>query len=177
LAQHGTQVALATILSTEVYRKFLTGFEPAEVDVERCYPAAEQMQARIRAAFNSTDPSGQIAAECWSDYRQKLESWHQHRRGFEAFLHDWPRTRTKVQSLMRPPELAARILREVDSPLRFDQLTPPVSAKQVKFAFLNAPLFRRRLTIGDLLVFLNWDTELLWKQVWATSQRLGTADG
>jgi hypothetical protein len=35
----------------------------------------------------------------------------------------------------------------------------------VKFAFTHAPLIRHRLTLGDLLVFLNWDTDDLWKRV------------
>jgi hypothetical protein len=37
---------------------------------------------------------------------------------------------------------------------------------QVKFAFFNAPLMRKRFSIGDLLVWLNWDREALWRQVW-----------
>jgi len=168
LAQHGTQVALATLLTTATYQTFLAEFEPAEVNIEQCYPTAEQMQARIRAAFDPIDSSGQIAAEFWSDYKQKLESWHQHRREFEMFLHDWSNIRGKLQSLVRPPELTAKILRAVDSPLRFDQLTPPLNADQVKFAFLNAPLIRRRLTLGDLFIFLNWDREALWARVNST---------
>jgi hypothetical protein len=30
---------------------------------------------------------------------------------------------------------------------------------------MNAPLIRRRLTLGDLFVFLQWDQEALWAQV------------
>jgi len=61
--------------------------------------------------------------------------------------------------------LAARILREVASPLSFAELTPPPAAAEVKFAFLNAPLIRRRLTLGDLFVLGGWDQEALWAQV------------
>jgi glycerol-1-phosphate dehydrogenase [NAD(P)+] len=173
LAQHGTQVALATILSTAAYPKFLNEFEPAEVQVAQCYPSPEGMQTRLRAAFGSIDPSGQVAAECWADYKLKLDSWHGHRGEFESFLREWPAIRAEVGALVRPPELAAKILREVDSPLGFDQLTPPVSADQVKFAFLNAPLIRRRLTLGDLFLFLNWDREALWAHVSNTANRVG----
>lgn len=165
LAQHGAQVALATLLSTAAYQKFLTEFEPAEVNLAQCYPTAEHMQARIYAAFEPIDPSGQVAAECWADYRLKLELWHQRRPEFEAFLRDWPNRQAALRSLTRSPELTARILRAVDAPLSFDQLTPPVSAEQVKFAFLTAPLIRRRLTLGDLFILLNWDRETLWANV------------
>lgn len=168
LAQHGTQVALATILTTEACRAFLDEFEPAEVNPNRCYPTPDEMQARIRAAFDPLDPSGKVAEECWSDYRLKLDAWGARRVNFEQFLRDWPIIRDEVRALTRPPELAARILREVGSPLGFNQLTPPLGTEQVKFAFLNAPLIRRRLTLGDLFIFLNWDREALWARVNST---------
>jgi len=169
LAQHGAQVALATILSTSAYRIFLETFDPARISIEHCYPSPEQMQARITAAFHSIDPSGQVAAECWSDYHQKLDQWHAQRATFVEFLRDWPSIRDHIRSLTRPPELVAQILREVAAPIAFEQLAPPASADDVKFAFLNAPLIRHRLTLGDVFVFLGWDREALWNQVWAMS--------
>lgn len=165
LAQHGTQVALATLLAAEAHRIFLGEFEPAEVNLDHCYPTEAPMRARIEATFRGLDPSGRVAAECWSDYRYKLEAWHAHRTDFADLLHDWPNVRTKLASLVKPPELAARILREVASPLSFAELTPPPAAAEVKFAFLNAPLIRRRLTLGDLFVLGGWDQEALWAQV------------
>src|SRR6266545_289726 len=68
LAQHGTQVALATLLTTGAYQIFLDEFEPAEVNLEHCYPTEAQMKARIEVAFHPLDPTGRVAAECWSDY-------------------------------------------------------------------------------------------------------------
>jgi len=165
LAQHGTQVALATVLSTAAYRKFFSELEPAEINLDSCYPTAEQMETRVRAAFDSVDPSGKVATECWADYKIKLDLWHQQRPAFESFLKDWPKQRETLEALTHTPELTAQILREIDSPLAFEQLTPPVSLPQVKFAFLSAPLMRRRLTVGDLFIFLNWDRETLWNEV------------
>ncbi|HSK65858.1 MAG TPA: iron-containing alcohol dehydrogenase, partial [Anaerolineales bacterium] len=110
LAQHGTQVALATLLTTAAYQVFLDEFEPAEVNLDQCYPTEAQMKARIVTAFTSIDPTGVVAAECWSDYRVKLEAWHAHRADFESSLRDWPEIQTKLQSLARSRELTARIL-------------------------------------------------------------------
>jgi hypothetical protein len=59
-----------------------------------------------------------------------------------------------------------RILRAVDAPLRFADLEPPVAEDQARFAFLNAPFMRHRLTLGDLLVFFAWDRERLWERIW-----------
>ncbi len=171
LAQHGTQVALATLLAAEAYRVFFAEFEPAEINVEKCYPTEAQMWARIETAFNPLDPSGRVAAECWADYQPKLEAWHAHRREFEAFLREWPTLHPQLLALTRPPDLAARILREVESPLRFSELTPSPTEAEVKFAFLNAPLIRRRLTLGDLFIFLNWNQDTLWARVHQAGSR------
>lgn len=167
LAQHGTQVALATLLTTSAYRAFLNRFDPTRVVVAQCYPAEPVMKARIEAAFLSLDPSGQVAAECWSDYRIKLEAWHARRSLFEAALSDWPQVKSTLEALTRPPELARRIMRSVESPLQFDQLTPPPTEAEVRFAFAHAPLIRRRLTLGDLPLFLGWDPDVWWTQVTA----------
>jgi hypothetical protein len=80
-------------------------------------------------------------------------------------LRDWPAVRAQLRSLVKPPEVAARILQAVSSPVRFSELTPAPTEEEVRFAFQNAPLIRRRLTLGDLFVFLNWDQEALWPQV------------
>jgi glycerol-1-phosphate dehydrogenase [NAD(P)+] len=172
LAQHGTQVAMASILGAEVYRRFLSEFDPARVEIDRCYPAPDEMHGRIRRAFDEIDPSGRAGEECWSDYRLKLEAWHSHRADFEAFLGDWSAIREQIAALTAPPERLAEILRAVAAPLRFADLVPPASEEQVRFAFMNAPLMRRRLTIGDLLIFLGWDRDALWNEIWAKTQSL-----
>lgn len=165
LAQHGSQVALTTLLTTSAYQVFFDQFDPAEVNLEACYPSEAEMQARIERAFNRLDPSGRVAAECWADYRKKLAAWHARRPQFEAALADWPAIRAHLEALVKPPALAEQILRAVRAPLRFSELTPAPSAADVKFAFTHAPLIRHRLTLGDLLVFLNWDTDDLWNRV------------
>jgi len=165
LAQHGTQVALTTLLTTAAYQIFLEEFEPAEVNLENCYPTDAQMKARIEAAFQPLDPSGRVAAECWSDYRLKLEAWHAHRADFEKVLRDWPDIHSQLHTLVKSPHVAADILHAISSPMRFADLTPAPAEAEVQFAFRNAPLIRHRFTLGDLFVFLNWDQETLWPRV------------
>ncbi|MCI0551907.1 MAG: iron-containing alcohol dehydrogenase [Anaerolineae bacterium] len=165
LAQHGTQVALATLLTTAGYQIFMDEFEPAEVNLENCYPTEAQMKARIGASFNPLDPTGHVASECWADYKIKLESWHTHRADFQDILHDWPGIRAQLHSLVKPPEVAAHILQAVSSPVRFIDLVPLPTESEVQFAFMSAPLIRHRFTLGDMFVFLNWDRETLWAQV------------
>ena len=165
LAQHGTQVALTTLLTTSAYGSFFAEFEPSEVNIENCYPTEAQMKARVEAAFQPLDPSGRVAAECWSDYKIKLEGWHAHRRDFEDALRDWEAIRDHLRSLVKTPEVAANILHAISSPVSFAELSPSPDESEVRFAFRNAPLIRHRFTLGDLFVFLNWDQETLWAQV------------
>jgi hypothetical protein len=165
LAQHGTQVAMATLLTTTAYQVFFDEFEPAEVNLENCYPTEAQMKARIENTFSSLDPTGHVAAECWSDYKVKLEAWHTHRTDFEDALRNWPDIQTQLRALVKRPEVASRILHAIASPIHFDELTPAPTQAEVQFAFRSAPLIRHRFTLGDLVVFLNWDQETLWTQV------------
>jgi glycerol-1-phosphate dehydrogenase [NAD(P)+] len=165
LAQHGTQVALATVLTTASYQILFKEFEPEGVNLNNCYPSEGQMKARIDAAFSSLDPAGRVAAECWSDYRIKLDSWHAHRSDFKDVLRDWSSIRAHLATLVKPPEVVLQILHAIASPTRFEELTPVPTQAEVQLAFRHAPLIRRRFTLGDLFVFLNWDQEALWAQV------------
>lgn len=165
LAQHGSQVALTTLRTTAAYQALFEEFEPAEVNLDHCYPTEEQMKERIEAAFSSLDPTGRVAAECWSDYKVKLQAWHAHRADFENALQHWPEIEKHLRSLVKRPEVASRILHAIEAPVDFDGLTPAPAEEEVRFAFQNAPLIRHRFTLGDLFVFLHWDQETLWSQV------------
>jgi glycerol-1-phosphate dehydrogenase [NAD(P)+] len=166
LPYHGSLVALAAVLSSKSYQDFLNEFDPRTVDIEAAFPPAESMRAQILDGFSLVDGTGKAGEACWSDYRIKLEKWSEQKSRLNSFLADWPQIRQELSSLAHPPESILDILRAVDAPLRFEELTPPVPRDSVQFAFLNAPLTRHRLTLGDLLIFLNWDRPVLWEKIW-----------
>jgi glycerol-1-phosphate dehydrogenase [NAD(P)+] len=168
LTVHGSQVALAALAGAEMYERFLSDFRPADLNIEDCYPSMDRMQARIESSFGSIDPSGKAGTECWADYRQKLEKWHAHRGDFEAVLKDWDSVCAQLSQETRSPEVILQILQAVRAPMRWSQLRPPIHEGQAHFSFLNAALMRKRLTLGDLLIFTNWDREKLWKEIWKT---------
>ncbi len=173
LAQHGSQVSLTTLLASKAYLKFLEEFDPSEVNVEACYPDADTMARRIRETFLQVDPSGKAGEECWADYRLKLEAWHAQRPRFHAFLKEWDGIKPKLAGWTRAPEDLIGILQAVDAPVTFAQLIPPVTEQQAYFSFMSAPLMRKRLTIGDMFIFLNWDRETLWQQAWKGAKQGG----
>jgi glycerol-1-phosphate dehydrogenase [NAD(P)+] len=168
LAVHGSQVALATLAGAEMYRRFLTDFDPLSLDLEACYPAMEAMKARVELGFAEIDPSGKAGAECWADYSQKLEKWHTHRGDFAAVLKDWEAVHARLVRETCPPEAIRQILEAIAAPTHWSHLEPPVDESKARFAFMHAALMRKRLTLGDVLIFINWDRETLWDQIWKT---------
>jgi hypothetical protein len=56
-------------------------------------------------------------------------------------------------------------MRAVGLPQTFATLSPPIPPDDARFAFLHAALMRRRFTIGDLLLFIGWDRDALWRDV------------
>ena len=168
LTVHGSQVALATLAGTEMYRRFLSDFDPATVKLADCFPTMDSMKERIFANFGTIDPSGKAAAECWADYQQKLEKWHAHRADFESALENWDSIRTELLKETRTADVILQILQGSVGPVRWSELKPAISEQEARFAFLNAPLMRKRLTLGDLLIFTGWDRESIWQDIWTT---------
>ena len=166
LAVHGSQVALATLAGAEMYRRFLSEFDPLSLKIDACYPTMDSMKVRIESGFGEIDPTGKAGAECWADYGQKLEKWHARREDFEAALKNWSSVRTYLERETRSPEMIRKILLAVEAPTRWSQLNPPIEEKRVRFAFMHASLMRKRLTLGDLLIFTGWDRETLWNIIW-----------
>jgi glycerol-1-phosphate dehydrogenase [NAD(P)+] len=168
LTVHGSQVALATLAGIEMYRRFLSDFDPTSLKVEACFPTMVSMKERIYENFGAIDPSGKAAAECWADYQQKLEKWHAHRVDFESALDGWDSLRAGLWKETRSPEVILEILQKADAPTRWSQLRPAIRQEQAQFAFMNASLMRKRLTLGDILIFTGWDRESLWEKIWQT---------
>ena len=166
LAVHGSQVALATLAGAEMYRRFLSDFEPGALTISNCYPSAESMKTLIEKNFLVVDPTGKAGAECWADYSQKLEKWHAHRADFESVLRNWDVVRAELEAETCSPEEIREILLSVGAPARWSLLQPPVEETGARFAFMNASLMRKRLTLGDLLIFSQWDRENIWKKIW-----------
>jgi glycerol-1-phosphate dehydrogenase [NAD(P)+] len=166
LAVHGSQVALSTLAGVEMYRRFLSDFDPHSLNVDECYPTMDAMKTRIESSFAGIDPSGKAGAECWADYSQKLEKWRSHRKDFETVLKEWNSVYDHLEAETCRPEMIHQILQAVEAPTRWSQLNPPVDEKSARFAFMNASLMRKRLTLGDLLIFTGWDRETLWNIIW-----------
>jgi len=81
-------------------------------------------------------------------------------------LKEWDSIRAQLEAETCPPEKIRDILQAVKAPTRWSQLNPPVDEKSARFAFMHASLMRKRLTLGDILIFTGWDRETLWNKIW-----------
>ena len=166
LAIHGSQVALTTLSGLEMYRQFLSEFDPGSINMDSCYPEMNSMKEHIVNGFALIDPSGKAGIECWKDYNQKLENWYENRKNFESVLKDWNSIKKFLKEETRSPKEILEILNGVNAPTQWSQLNPPVDEISARFAFLHASLMRKRLTLGDLMIFTGWNRESLWDNIW-----------
>lgn len=172
LADHGAQVGVAVIAHAIAFDALVSELQPTSVNLARCFPSADAMEQVVRDTFAEIDPSGAMAAECWADYAAKLEAWNGARGRFEALLADWPLARERLRALLTRPEDAVAMLTAAGAPLRFDQLEPPLSEDEGRWAFEHAHLMRRRFSAGDLYYYLGWLDRGLTARVFARRDEL-----
>ena len=149
---HGAQVGVAALAVAVAWETFLDGFDPSvllTVDV----PSHDAMRTRIDEAFRALDPTGVMAAECWSDYRRKLERWAALRPGLPAVVESWPTIREELGGLLgRPADIAAALC-SAGAAATFTELDPPATAATAAWALFNGHLIRDRFTLADLAWF------------------------
>src|SRR5439155_2911758 len=157
LALHGAQVGVATLTAARLYQNFLDTFDPKAVRFDACYPKHEHIQTHIYQLFQSVNPTGAMAEECWSDYSKKLGQWYDNRAFFEQFCQSWHSIhREKLGSLVCPPTVVQQILSSAGAPLIPQDLEPSINWEEYDFAVKNGHFIRSRFVLSDLLYFLGW---------------------
>ena len=107
---HGPQVALASALAVSGYAVLLDEFDPSVIEPAGCFPDDATMYRRILTAFSSIDPSGQVAEECWSDYRLKPKAWREHQELIRCQWGARPELRASLKARARPASRVWAIL-------------------------------------------------------------------
>lgn len=153
ICYHGTQVAVSGIISCILWDYLLNEFDPKSVDVDKCYPSLEEMEPRVKAAFDWLDNTHSAANECWSDYQKKLGKWHAHKEEFRAFLENFDEFKAQVAGWVKKPAYISTCMHNAGAPCRYKDLNFPVDADTVRWAITNCHLMRNRFSIIDLLHF------------------------
>jgi glycerol-1-phosphate dehydrogenase [NAD(P)+] len=115
---------------------------PREIDARR---------PRVADAFDRLDATGAATAECWSDYRRKVERWEAAPDRRAAFARDWPIHRRAIEALVLDPRSIVEGLRTAGAPTRFSELEPAVPADVARWAVASCHLMRDRFTLADLV--------------------------
>jgi glycerol-1-phosphate dehydrogenase [NAD(P)+] len=149
---HGAQVGVAALAVSVLWDRLLASFDPERL-LSTPAPAPSAMEARIGAAFRDLDPSGAMAAECWSAYSRKLTGWEAHRRELPALIDGWDALVAELRTLLGAPPAIAAALRSAGAAATFDELDPPATRATAVWALLNGHLMRDRFTIADLAFF------------------------
>jgi len=161
---HGTQVAVSGINAEILWDYLLNEFDPKAVDLEKCYPTAEEMEPKVRAAFGWLDEEGNAANECWSDYSKKLAKWHECKPQFKAFLENFDEFKAQVADWVMKPEYVADCMHKANHPCKYSELNYPVPAETAIWAVNNCHLMRNRFSVIDLLHFTGiWNEEFVQK--------------
>ena len=120
------------------------------------FPDESEMEARVTSAFAVADPTGAMAAECWSDYRRKLARWHEARPRLETLADRWPWFEADVSRLLASPERLVSALQRAQAPVRLAEIG--IDPDRGRWALANCHLMRDRFTIADLAFFMGrWE--------------------
>ncbi len=152
---HGAQVGVASLVAACLWERLLTHLDPR--DIEREGPEPDEMRHSVETAFAGLDPTGAMAAECWSDCERKLATWRQgaeHRANVAA---SWPQLRSELATLVADPVAIASALDDAGAPMRFSHLDPPVVTTRARWAVASCHLMRSRFTVADFAFLTgNW---------------------
>ena len=164
ICYHGTQVAVSGINSCIIWDWLLNEFDPKAVDLDKCYPTAEEMEPKVRAAFDWLGDTHAAANECWSDYQKKLAKWHANKEKFADFLAHFDEFKATVAPWVKKPEYIADCMHKANAPCRYSVLNFPVDAKTATWAMNNCHLMRNRFSVIDLLFYTGiWNEDFVQK--------------
>jgi glycerol-1-phosphate dehydrogenase [NAD(P)+] len=159
-ALHGAQVGVAAVLASLVWARVRHRFDPQRLRDDAAFPDRDRLRGCVAAAFDRLDPSGAMAAECWSDCDRKLQRWHARRARIAAFAGDWAAHERAIAALVAPPATLVEVLQRAHAPARFADLDPPQDPETARWALANCHLMRDRFTIADLAFLLGlWDDD------------------
>src|SRR5579875_2666984 len=156
-ALHGAQVGVLSVFAACLWQRVRDAIAHGALSRLR-FPDHAEMRARVGAAFASADPSGGMAAECWRDYRRKLERHHALAGRPAELVTGWPQFDAEVERLLAPPERLAQALAAAGAPTRLRDLG--IEPDRARWALANCHLMRDRFTIADLAFLLGlWDAD------------------
>lgn len=154
-ALHGAQVGVLSVFAACLWEVVRGAVRKGALAGLR-FPEPGEMRARVSDAFSAADPSGAMAAECWSDYARKLERHNAAAGALADSAERWPALEQELDHLLAPPQRLAKALSDSGAPMRLHEIG--ISPTRARWALTNCHLMRDRFTIADLAFLLGlWD--------------------
>ena len=154
-ALHGAQVGILSVFAACLWQVVREAVHKGALAGLR-FPAEDEMRERVSAAFGAADPSGAMAAECWSDYARKLERHNAGAGALADIATRWPQLDAELDQLLAAPQRLATALADCGAPMHLHELG--ISPRRARWALSNCHLMRDRFTVADLAFLLGlWD--------------------
>ncbi len=166
IGNHGSQCALATILSLIAWQRLLDlesldALDPAAID-------SGYWRSQVEAAFGPIDKEGLAWQECWKDFSQKIEQWRANAEAVRAFTANWPRHREDLRRFVTTPQEYVAALAATGHPLWWEDIPTRINESHARWAFTNARLMRKRTSVADVLGFAGLWTDGFINEVFDT---------
>ncbi len=178
LSFHGAQVGLGATYASVAYNLFVTDFSPERVDMTLCYPAEKEVYKEVGNRLSHLNPDGKSVDEIRTHYNEKLIRWKKNRPLFEKFINDWNKPggpKDQISSKLIPAEQIVEALYLSGNPTLPEDLIPPISPKQMRFAFLSARFMRNRFILADIMGLAGMMNDDFWQRVDAEARRITAA--
>ena len=153
---HGAQVGVATQVASAAWD--LLRRKLAEGEISLGFPAAADLERQVIEAFVICDSTGGRGAECWSDYRRKLEAWNADPVRVRNLVDSMTSDGVAVAASVPSPASLSAGLRAAGAPSAPGDLVGWVTPEIWRWAVANCHFMRDRFTVVDLLFFLGWWT-------------------
>jgi glycerol-1-phosphate dehydrogenase [NAD(P)+] len=147
-APHGAQVGAATVVVARVWAMLRERLRAGRFRVAALDET--ELGGRVARAFLPLDPSGAVAAECWSAYERKLSWINGHLPELRAVCEEWERYDAAIGALLAEPAALSGTLRAAGAAATLTELDPAPSRHAARWAVANCHLMRDRFTIVDL---------------------------
>jgi glycerol-1-phosphate dehydrogenase [NAD(P)+] len=158
---HGTQVGVASVVAARTWAHVLRRVAGGGLERPARLPDPDAVRDRIDRAFAAVDPSGAMAAECFSGYAAKLRrlgSGDDPGGPLAALRGSWAAHRDALDRLLIEPAALAGALRAAGLPTRFCDLPEPVDDVTARWAVANCALQRERFGVADLALLMGaWE--------------------
>jgi glycerol-1-phosphate dehydrogenase [NAD(P)+] len=162
VGNHGSQCGLATALVLIAFEVLLDEVDLQSVDLDDRAVDRDAEEMSVRTAFEHLDADGAAWRECWSDYSTKLDAWRAGASTIRDFQASWPAHRDDLRRYLVPAREYMRALAAAGHPLSWSDVPPGIGEDEARWAFENARLMRKRVSVADVLYFAGvWSTSFV----------------